>query len=153
MFHIRRVKNRSMQPTLKDNFIEILNKRIHYTLILTKTFKWAARGKIVTFQNPKSKSETLIKRIVAIKGDNLAIKDGSILLNGVLLEEPYIPNLPKTMTLEENFNWDLKDNSVVVLSDNRLGGNFDSRIFGNIKTEHLLEEFVTRLWPIKVPKT
>ena len=107
----------------------------------------------MTFQNPKSGSETLIKRIVAIKGDNLEIKDGSILLNGVPLEEPYISNLPKTMTLEENFNWNLKDDSVVVLSDNRLGGNFDSRIFGNIKTEHLLEEFVTKLWPIKVPKT
>ena len=142
MFHIRRVKNRSMEPTLKDNF-----------LILTKTFKLATRGKIVTFQNPKSGSETLIKRIVAIKGDNLEIKDGSILLNGVSLEEPYISNLPKTMTLEENFNWNLKDDSVVVLSDNRLGGNFDSRIFGNIKTEHLLEEFVTKLCPIKVPKT
>ena len=131
-----------MEPTLKDNF-----------LILTKTFKLATRGKIVTFQNPKSGSETLIKRIIAVKGDHLEIKDGSVLLNGVPLKETYISNLPKTMTLEENFNWDLKDNSVVVLSDNRLVGNFDSRMFGNIKTEHLLEEFITRLWPIRPPKT
>jgi signal peptidase I len=142
MFHIRRVKNRSMEPTLKDNF-----------LILTKTFKLATRGKIVTFQNPKSGSETLIKRIVAVKGDHLEIKDGSILLNGAILKETYISDLPKTMTLEENFNWDLKDDSVVVLSDNRLVGNFDSRMFGSIKTEHLLEEFITILWPIKLPKT
>ena len=131
-----------MEPTLKDNF-----------LILTKTFKLATRGKIVTFQNPKSESETLIKRIIAVKGDHLEIKDGSVLLNGARLKETYISNLPKTMTLEENFNWDLKDDSVVVLSDNRLVGNFDSRMFGNIKTEHLLEEFITRLWPIRPPKT
>ena len=142
MFHIRRVKNRSMEPTLKDDF-----------LILTKTFKLATRGKIVTFQNPKSGSETLIKRIVAVKGDHLEIKDGSILLNGAILKETYISDLPKTMTLEENFNWDLKDDSVVVLSDNRLVGNFDSRMFGSIKTEHLSEEFITILWPIRLPKT
>ena len=137
MFNIRRVKNRSMEPTLKDSF-----------LILTKTFKLTARGQIVTFQNPESQSETLIKRVVAIKGDHLEIKDGSIFLNGEHLKEPYISDLPKTMAIEENFIWDLKDDSVVVLSDNRLVGNFDSRKFGSIKTEHLLEEFVTRLWPI-----
>ena len=131
-----------MEPTLKDNF-----------LILTKTFKLATRGKIVTFQNPKSGSETLIKRIIAVKGDHLEIKDGSVLLNGARLKETYISNLPKTMTLEENFNWDLKDDSVVVLSDNRLVGNFDSRMFGSIKTEHLSEEFITILWPIRLPKT
>ena len=131
-----------MEPTLKDNF-----------LVLTKTFKLAKRGKIVTLQNPRSPSETLIKRIVAVKGDHLEIKDGSILLNEEPLKEPYIENLPKTMTIEENFNWYLNDDSVIVLSDNRLVGNFDSRMLGNIKTKYLEEEFVTRLWPIIFPKT
>jgi len=131
-----------MEPILKDNFF-----------ILTKTFKLTARGQIVTFQNPESQSETLIKRVVAIKGDHLEIKEGSIFLNGEHLNESYISKLPKTMTIEENFVWDLKDDSVVVLSDNRLAGNLDSRKFGSIKTEHLLEEFVTILWPIGLPKT
>ncbi|GEM_PF-814735 len=141
MFHIRRVKNRSMEPTLKNNF-----------LILTKTFTLAERGKIVTFHNPTLGSKTLIKRIVAIKGDRLIIKDGSIFLNGEPLKETYISNLPKTMTIEENFDWDLKDDSVVVLSDNRIGSNFDSRTFGDVKIDHLVEELVTRLWPIRLPK-
>jgi hypothetical protein len=56
------------------------------------------------------------------------------------------------MTIEEDFDWDLKNDSVVVLSDNRIGSNFDSRTFGDVKIDHLVEELVTRLWPIRLPK-
>ena len=56
------------------------------------------------------------------------------------------------MSIEEEFDWNLKDDSVIVLSDNRLAGNLDSRTLGAIKCEYILEEFVIKLWPIKFSK-
>ncbi len=138
MFHIRRVKNRSMEPTLTNN-----------VLILTKTFRFPYRSQIVTFRNPTNFTDTLIKRVIAIKHDRLKIKEGSIYLNGESLKEPYIEGLPKTMDIEETFDWTLGDDSVIVLSDNRLSGNLDSRVLGAIEYGHILEEFVMKLWPIK----
>ena len=141
MFHIRRVKNRSMEPTLANNM-----------LILTKTFRFPYRSQIVTFKNPINFADTIIKRVIAIKTDHLKITEGSIYLNEKSLKEPYIEELPKTMSIEEEFDWNLKDDSVIVLSDNRLAGNLDSRTLGAIKCEYILEEFVIKLWPIKFSK-
>ena len=138
MLHIRRVKNRSMEPTLTNN-----------VLILTKTFRFPYRGQIVTFRNPINFAETIIKRVIAIKRDQLKISEGSIYLNGESLKEPYIEGLPKTMDIEEEFDWNLENDFVIVLSDNRLSGNLDSRILGPIKCAHILEELVIKLWPIK----
>ena len=138
MFHIRRVKNRSMEPTLTNN-----------VLILTKTFRFPYRSQIVTFRDPINFADTLIKRVIAVKRDHLKISEGSIYLNGESLEEPYIEGLPKTMNIEEAFDWSLEDDSVIVLSDNRVSGNLDSRVLGPIKCEHILEELVIKLWPIQ----
>ena len=138
MLHIRRVKNRSMEPTLTNN-----------VLILTKTFRFPYRNQIVTFRDPINFADTLIKRVIAVKRDHLKISEGSIYLNGESLKEPYIEGLPKTMDIEEEFDWNLENDFVIVLSDNRLSGNLDSRILGPIKCAHILEELVIKLWPIK----
>ena len=103
----------------------------------------------MTFRNPINFAETIIKRVIAIKRDQLKISEGSIYLNGESLKEPYIEGLPKTMDIEEEFDWNLENDFVIVLSDNRLSGNLDSRILGPIKCEHILEELVIKLWPIK----
>tara|TARA_B100000586_G_C19981025_1_gene371999 strand:+ start:319 stop:594 length:276 start_codon:yes stop_codon:yes gene_type:complete len=87
--------------------------------------------------------------VIAIKRDQLKISEGSIYLNGESLKEPYIEGLPKTMDIEEEFDWNLENDFVIVLSDNRLSGNLDSRILGPIKCAHILEELVIKLWPIK----
>jgi signal peptidase I len=127
-----------MEPTLTND-----------VLILTKTFRFPYRSQIVTFRDPINFADTLIKRVIAVKRDHLKISEGSIYLNGESLEEPYIEGLPKTMNIEEAFDWSLEDDSVIVLSDNRVSGNLDSRVLGPIKCEHILEELVIKLWPIQ----
>jgi signal peptidase I len=127
-----------MEPTLTND-----------VLILTKTFRFPYRNQIVTFRDPINFADTLIKRVIAVKRDHLKISEGSIYLNGESLEEPYIEGLPKTMNIEEAFDWSLEDDSVIVLSDNRVSGNLDSRVLGPIKCEHILEELVIKLWPIQ----
>ncbi|HJO60005.1 MAG TPA: signal peptidase I, partial [SAR202 cluster bacterium] len=104
-----------MEPTLANN-----------VLILTKTFRFPYRSQIVTFKDPINFTDTIIKRVIAIKTDHLKITEGSIYLNEESLKEPYIEGLPKTMSIEEEFNWNLENDSVIVLSDNRLSGNLDS---------------------------
>ena len=109
MFHIRRVKNRSMEPTLANN-----------VLILTKTFRFPYRSQIVTFKDPINFTDTIIKRVIAIKTDHLKITEGSIYLNEESLKEPYIEGLPKTMSIEEEYSWNLENAYVIVMSDNSL---------------------------------
>lgn len=47
-----------------------------------------ARGDIVTFTHPHS-GETLIKRVIGLPGDRIALKDGRLFINGKLIERDF----------------------------------------------------------------
>jgi signal peptidase I len=58
-------------------------------------------GDIVVFKYPNDESRDFIKRIVAVEGDTVQVQDNRVILNGRLLEEPYvrpgsIPAVPST---------------------------------------------------------
>ena len=48
------------------------------------------RGDIVVFKYPNDESRDFIKRIIAVGGDTVQVQDGRVLLNGRLIEEPYV---------------------------------------------------------------
>src|SRR5207245_7396392 len=78
------VEGLSMFATLDDNDYLIANK-IDYKLHPPQ------RGDIVILRPPTLSTTDYIKRVIALPGERLLIKDGHVYINGHLLEEPYLP--------------------------------------------------------------
>jgi signal peptidase I len=96
---------------------------------------------------PEESSETFIKRVVAVGGDTLSVKDGHPVVDGVeKKDEPYINpcgavaecNLPKTITIP--------DGSFFMMGDNR-GDSDDSRFWGPVPKAWIIGEAFATYWP------
>ena len=51
-------------------------------------------GDIVTFESPLTEGETLVKRVIAVGGQTIDLVDGSVVVDGEVLEEPYVGGAP-----------------------------------------------------------
>jgi len=81
-----------------------------------------ARGDIVILRHPELTDQLLVKRVVAVGGDTVAIRGGAVYVNGLPLSEPYA-TLSKTqnvpiLTVQTGFCY--------VLGDNRAASNDSS---------------------------
>src|SRR4028119_1366662 len=72
----------SMIPTLQINDRVLVNKFIY-------RFTEPERGDIVVFESVESSDEDLIKRVVGLPGDEIAVRSGKLFVNGELQKEPY----------------------------------------------------------------
>ena len=135
----------SMVPTLDNNDYLIASK-LDYRLHKPE------RGDIIILRSPFDQSKDFIKRIVALPGERLAIRNGQVLINGRALREDY---LPKNEIWNVNANWppDSPDGTVIppdsyfVMGDNR-NRSSDSRIFGPIKSDQIAGKAWIRVWPL-----
>lgn len=95
----------------------------------------------------KREVKYIIKRVIAVSGDTLDIREGYIYLNGKKLKEKYI----KGKTFERSdFSYPItipKDH-VFVLGDNR-GNSLDSRELGLIHVDQVKGKVIFRLWPVE----
>src|SRR5467141_4680707 len=97
------VEGLSMFATLDDNDYLIANK-IDYRLHPPQ------RGDIIILRPPNNNSTDFIKRVIALPGERLLIRDGVVYINGHRLDEPY---LPEAWTLQTNPQpWSLGDGAV-----------------------------------------
>jgi signal peptidase I len=91
------------------------------------------RGDIIVFEFPEDPEKDFIKRVVAIEGDTVAIRDKQLFINGEAVKESYIvhkesPILPKGP--RDNFELvKVPDSSYFVMGDNR-DNSYDSRFWG-----------------------
>lgn len=88
-----------------------------------------------------------IKRIIAVAGDKVEIKDGKVYLNDEELEEHYLPEGIKTNQLNYN-SLVVPENCVFVMGDNR-NASMDSRTFGCIPINKIEGRVLLRYWPLK----
>ena len=84
----------SMMNTLQDQERLLVNKLVYYT-------RQPKRGEIIVFKYPSDTRRDFIKRVIAVGGDTIEIRDGKTYVNGQALDESYIrepfhTNLPKT---------------------------------------------------------
>ncbi|NLC68494.1 MAG: signal peptidase I [Clostridiaceae bacterium] len=87
-----------------------------------------------------------IKRIIAVPGDKIDIRDGYVYVNDNKLEEEYVKG--ETYKQLMDFPQVVPENSVFVMGDNRQNSR-DSRIIGFIELNRIKGKAILRIWPIK----
>lgn len=120
-----RVRGISMEPTLTDGTIHFVN---------FIKYKWAEpeRGDMVAIAMPGGKA-FYMKRVLGMPGETIAFERGKLLINGEVLDEPYIG---------DHGDWQLKtihipDGQYFVAGDNRLTA-FNGHTLGLVE-RHKLE--------------
>jgi signal peptidase I len=96
------VPSSSMNPTLIAGDRVVVSK-IAYSLrvpfTLTHLMRWSspARGDVITFDSPKDEVN-LIKRVVAVEGDVVAMQDNQLIINGEAVPRQLIDSSRKIPT-------------------------------------------------------
>jgi signal peptidase I len=151
----------SMVPTIEVNDRVMVNK-------LTMNFSDVNRGDIVVFRDPAAPDldetipeavvrsvleaigirvrgfDDLIKRVVALPGETFSISENKVHINGVPLDEPYLP--PGT-AMPDTGPITLGEDEVFVMGDNR-EFSLDSRSFGPIPLEDVIGKAFLVIWPL-----
>ena len=115
------VKGDSMQPTLKNGELTA------YIRIVPEY----ERGDIVSVRMPSG--EYYVKRVIAVGGDVVDIKDGKLYINGEELDEPYVQGITEIPSGGITVPYTVDEGKVFVLGDNR-ENSVDSRTFGAVLT-------------------
>lgn len=130
----------SMRPTLAKGDYVLVDHR----LALRRTWK---RGDIVFFKAPETwtgSGQTLVKRIVALPNETVAIQNGIVLVDGVPLKEEYLAQKPEDEVVGPRR---LASDEYFVLGDNRDRSD-DSGENGPIQERDITGRYATRLWPL-----
>ncbi len=158
-----RVDGSSMEPTLHNGEMLIVNRRAYMSLPLGQWLSWVPgvsvdptwrwypfgqprRGDIVVFRPPNGGHEPYVKRIIALPGEHVEIRDGFVYIDGRRLVEPYLtePTTWRGMTL--NHEYVVEPGHVFVMGDNR-NNSSDSRVFGAIPMSSIIGKAWLTYWP------
>ncbi len=123
VFFIADVSGSSMYPTLVDDDKLIANR-----------YKEPYVDAIVTI---KHGDELWIKRVIAMGGDTVEIKDGYVFVNGKTKDEPYLERQGITEVKTLNNKWVLKEDEIFYLGDNRTWSS-DAREHGPCKVSDIV---------------
>ncbi len=88
-----------------------------------------------------------IKRIIGVGGDTLEIREGSVIVNGEALEEPYLYEGEPTPDVVGRSRWIVPADEYFVMGDHR-GASADSRQFDSIKRDSIIGRAWLRYWPL-----
>lgn len=124
-----RVDGDSMKNTLKNGDILLLYKLGSIN-----------RLDIIVLDEEKD-NEKIIKRVIGLPGETVAIKKGKIYINDKVIDDEY--------AYGETSDYDkvtLEDEEYFILGDNRLISK-DSRYFGPIKKSEIKGKIVFRVFP------
>ena len=131
----------SMIPTLEIGDRVLVNKFIY-------RFEEPERGDVIVFESvepkPDGSRDDLIKRVVAVEGDEVAVRDGTLFINGGPQDEPYVNGeFPDASFFGPTV---IPDGRVFAMGDNRSNSR-DSRFFGPVPVESIEGEAFVVFWP------
>jgi len=132
------------------------------------------RGDIIVFRYPLDISQDYVKRAIGIPGDHIRLVNKQLMLNGHLVEEPYVQHIfPGSDTYRDNFPMspgpsvrpramEMLQNNVVngdlvvppgyifAMGDNRDDSD-DSRYWGFVPRENIVGTPVVIYWSFEAP--
>ena len=137
-----RVEGSSMYGTLHNSEFVLVNK-------LAYTRSEPRHGDIIVFNYPEDPSEQFVKRIIALPGDSIEIRQGSVYVNGEKLIEPYIDRGAQLAGIADRDELSLRTvpaESYFVMGDNRRGSR-DSREWGFLQRKYIVGKVWLAYWP------
>lgn len=148
-----KIPSGSMEPTLMVGDHILVNKFIYGVKLpfVNKTiipFKEPKRQDIVVFIFPRDKSKDFIKRVIALPGEKVEIRDNKIYIDDKLYPDPYghYENSKGTYVFRGKFGpVKVPEGHVFVLGDNR-DHSYDSRYWGFVPIEYLRGKAMIVYW-------
>lgn len=162
-FESYRIPTTSMVPTLLVGDYIIVSKlefklKIPFTNIAIVNFDRPKRGEVVVFKYPKDRSTDFIKRVIALEGDTVEVKNNVLYING---EEEKLNKIPTPEKMQgfsyyrsEKYAYTIRfldsnylkadmnkrtigKDKVFVLGDNR-DYSYDSRFWGEVNMHDII---------------
>lgn len=133
----------SMEPTLL--------KGDHILVDRTNAGKHPHRGEVIVFEFPEDPAKDFLKRVVAVGGDTVAVRNKILYVNGKAMTEPYVVHqesdmIPARENPRDNFGPEvIPAGSFFVMGDNR-DKSFDSRFFGPVTSDKVKGTVRTVYW-------
>lgn len=94
--------------------------------------------------------DSYIKRVIALPGEHVEIKDGEVYINGEKLQEDYLQDGIVTDIMGAGFSdFVVPENCVFAMGDNR-SHSTDCRAFGCIPLEKIESKVWIRIWPLNL---
>jgi signal peptidase I len=139
LFHVTigsfKVYGSSMLPTIEEGEYIIVSKTAYF-------LGEPRRGDIIVFGSPQDPKTDLIKRIIALPGDTVEIRDDKVSVNGTALTEPYIFDSPHYLMMPEEIPAD----HYFVLGDNR-NNSSDSHRGWTVPRDNIVGKAWITYWP------
>lgn len=144
----------SMQPTIEIGDRVMVNR-------LSYSFGEIERGQVIVFDTPPgadSNEDFFIKRVIALPGEKIQLRDGNVYVGQQRVVEPYVAEGVTTRQRPRPIQGCLDATAsstvctvpvghVFVMGDNR-GRSIDSRSFGPVSIDSVIGRAVMRVWPI-----
>lgn len=133
-----RVNGTSMDPTLKDGEIMILNK-------ISYKFNDIKRYDIVVV---KTEDKKIIKRVIGLPGETLKYENNVLYIDGQEVKEPYLKEKTEDFNINSQGYSKIPKDCYFVLGDNR-DNSSDSRIIGCVNKNSIEGKTSLVILPIK----
>jgi signal peptidase I len=138
------IPSESMVPTLQVRDRVLVNRLAYKAHPIH-------RGDVVVFARPPGITtdqnvKDLIKRVVGLPGETIEFSDNHVLVDGRLLNEPYLPAGVPTLPKRGVAKIVVPQGQILVLGDNRENSN-DGRYFGPISEKLVVGRAFVMVWP------
>jgi len=130
-----KVYGSSMLPTIEEGDYIMVSKATYF-------FNEPKRGDIIVLRSPQNPESDLIKRIIALPGDTVEIKDNTVFVNDTPLVEPYTLEPPHYLVLPE----EIPTSHYFVLGDNR-NNSSDSHRGWTVPRKNIVGRAWITYWP------
>jgi signal peptidase I len=152
-----KIPSGSMIPTFEIGdriFVSkfIYGARVPFTDIRLPALRQPQRGDIIVFVSPETPKKDFVKRLIALGGETVEIKNGNILINGKGIDGPD--------SVKSNYYYNRGDfgkelspitvpkDSYFALGDNSANSR-DSRYWGFVPKKNLIGKAILLYWPIQ----
>src|SRR5438477_2041409 len=136
---VTEVRQRSMESTLLQGD-RVLVSKIDYRVGMPE------RGDIVVFQPTTDSTIPYVKRVAAVAGDSIDLRDGDLYINGIKTDYAGAHGATAAQSPAVTYPLKVPADSFFALGDNRLASS-DSRSFGPQPDARIIGKVIARFWP------